>query len=197
VAQEKYKGTNGPLGLVFRSATAGWAFPTEQENPDAYYQYVNEPGAPASLRLPAQADENGYSTSKLPTAPFFKPFQASETGDYYPNYQGVKLMAPLGDSDADNEARKLVTQAKCLAEGIPALSYAQGSNPAARYHFGGVNRNFDLNTNYNASDSSGFKNGWPASRLNDQNWKHGDYIQVAYYFVYPLYTKIVNDGGLK
>ena len=126
-------------------------------------------------------------SSALPGEPFFQRFRASESGGFYLGYQGSRLHAPIGDANADDEARKLVTVAKSLGEGIPALSFPQGSNRSTKFdELGG---NFDL-------DTSTFKNSWPASR-SLPGWKHGDCLDVAYTFNFPLYEKITTDGGLK
>ncbi|MBI5382385.1 MAG: hypothetical protein HZA31_10840 [Opitutae bacterium] len=193
VAQEKYKGGNGPLARLFRSWTAGWT--------TSYNWYVPIVPTPSSdpknrQRFPSEARDvpTGVPTAALPQTPFFLPFQASETDGFYPGYQGSRLMAPISDSGADDEARKLVTQAKCLAEGIPALCYPQGSNRSAKYNdLGG---NFDINIPYSRTSGTGFKNGWPSSRSN-QDWDHGDYIQIAYTFNFPLYETMVANGALK
>jgi len=41
-----------------------------------------------------------------------------------------------------------------------------------------------------------YRTGWPAERDN-RDWRHGDFREVAYRFVNPLYNKIVELGGLK
>lgn len=196
VAQEKIKGGNSVAATLFRSATAGWTFNT------AWYQetFPPDPAFPPRRRTPIEARDAAYPvgvpTSSLPEEPFFKRFQASETNGFYPGYLGSRLMAPLGDADADHEARKLVTFAKCLGEGIPALSFAQGSNPSATFEKTGMGGNLDLDTNYNPSSRIGFKNGWPASRSNI-NWRHGDLLNVAYTFIFPLFDILATDGGSK
>jgi len=61
--------------------------------------------------------------------------------------------------------------------------------------------NFDLNTNYDPADPqhSGFKNGWPAVPVirENTNWRHGDYLQVAYTYIFPFYDKMVSLGELR
>jgi hypothetical protein len=190
VAQEKHKGGNGVAASFFRSWTAGWV-----EN-EAWYVPRQPPipeGVPPTRRRFASeaqnvAAPNGVPSSALPAEPFFRRFQATESGGFYPGYQGSRLHAPIGDTNADDEARKLVTVAKCLGEAIPALSYPQGSNTATK--FDDLSGNFDLNT-------SNFKNGWPASRGGDTNWKHSDCLDVSYIFHFKLYDRMKTDGGLQ
>ncbi len=190
VAQEKLKGGNGAAIAFFRSRTGGWV-----EN-EAWYVPLQPPipeGVPPTRRRFASeaqdvAAPNGVPTSALASDPFFRRFQASEDGVFYPGYQGSRLHAPVGDANADDEARKLVTVAKCLGEAIPALSFPQGSNTATK--FDDLSGNFDLNT-------SDFKNGWPASRGSNAGWKHSDCLDVSYIFHFKLYDRMKTDGGLR
>jgi hypothetical protein len=85
-------------------------------------------------------------------------------------------MAAIGDANADDEARKLVTFAKVLGEGIPSLSYAQGRNSSTRHDRLGLGGNFNLNTDT-------FKKAWPASRPDPKEWRHGDYIVIPYRYI--------------
>jgi hypothetical protein len=189
VSQEKHKGGAGTAAPFFRSWTAGWI-----ENKAWYVPIVPTPpaGSPQTRRRFASeaqdmAAPSGVPNSGLASEPFFQRFQASESGGFYLGYQGSRLHAPIGDANADDEARKLVTVAKCLGEAIPALSFPLGSNSSTK--FDDLGGNFDLN-------GSAFKNGWPSSRP-DTNWKHSDCLNVAYTFNFPLYDKMTNDGGLK
>lgn len=196
VAQEKHKGGNGVAAGLFRSWTAGWV-----ENKAWYVPIVPTPpiGSPQTRRRFASeaqdvAAPNGVPTSSLASEPFFQRFQSSEDGVFYPGYQGSRLHAPIGDANANDEARKLVTVAKCLGEAIPALSLPQGSNPATK--FDRLSGNFDLNEPYDPSTGLGFKNGWPASRPN-QNWLHSDCLDVSYIFHFKFYDRMKTDGGLQ
>ncbi|HVU23218.1 MAG TPA: Ig-like domain-containing protein [Opitutus sp.] len=191
VSQEKHKGGAGLAASFFRSWTGGWI-----ENKAWYVPIGPTPpaGSPQTRRrFVSEAQDvaapGGVPSSTLPSEPFFQRFQANESGGFYPGYQGSRLHAPIGDANADDEARKLVTVAKCLGEAIPALSFPQGSNASPAFTRPGMSGNFDLN-------SSTFKNGWPSSR-SDANWKHSDCLNVAYTFNFPLYDKMANDGGLK
>lgn len=81
-------------------------------------------------------------------------------------------------------------RAKVLAEAIPALSRATGANPVER-RFG------DNNVNMMTT----LKNGWPAGRMNSDfklnNWLHGNFRDVGYFFVYRLYDDICTRGVLR
>lgn len=190
IAQEKHKGGNGVAASFFRSWTAGWV-----EN-EAWYVPRQPPipeGVPPTRRRFASEVQDtpapdGVPSSALPAEPFFQRFQVGESGGFYPGYLGSRLHAPIGDTNADDEARKLVTVAKCLGEAIPALSYPQGSNSATK--FDRLSGNFDLNT-------SSFKNGWPVSRSPNTDWKHSDCLDVSYIFHFKLYDRMKTDGGLQ
>ena len=105
-----------------------------------------------------------------------------------PKPQGLTLFDP----PADDEARKHVTRAKLLAETIPALSYATGRTPSGLFNRRGLNE--DMN-NENTNNFV-YRTSWPAEH-DDRNWRHGDYRNVAYYFIHPLFTRIVELGELK
>jgi hypothetical protein len=85
-----------------------------------------------------------------------------------------------------------VVRAKVLAEAIPAMSRATGAN-AILGSFSGDN--FDMMIVGKSN------NRWPASRIaNDvkqEKWLHGDFRDVAYFFVHPLYNDICTRGGLR
>jgi hypothetical protein len=191
VTQEKLKGGAARSGNLLdsvaiqwlRSRTAGW---TKNQGWNVDY---DPPRDFKRERRPDETRENNVPTLTLPIKPFFKPFRSDETKDYYIGYLGGRLIAPIGDVNADDEAKKLATYAKCLAEGIPALSYALGSNFAAKFDDVGLGGSADLN-------GPAFKNGWPSSR-SDNEWKHSDCLNVAYEFNFKLYERVVSDAQLK
>jgi hypothetical protein len=129
--------------------------------------------------------------------PFFKKFQASDSR-YNDNsghhYDGAAMLAPLGDSTASAQMAYFPTVAKLLGEAIPALSTPVGSHAVPSLDGEQGTNNFNLNVNLSAG---GYKNGWPASRGADQNWRHADYLDVAYVYVYTLFDQIVATGALK
>ncbi len=106
---------------------------------------------------------------------FFKPF---ERGDLYHPVEGSRVAADPA------------VRAKVLAEAIPALSRATGANPVDGFF---LDNNVDMMTT--------MKNGWPAGRMNSDhklnNWLHGDFRDVGYFFVYRLYDDICTRGVLR
>lgn len=181
--------------FLIRSSHGGWGFEVRlmeggwltSDDPDADIPIFR-------LRKPDEAREADVPTSALPQRPFFRKFQEAETDGYYPGYNGARLLAPIGDAGADEESRRLVTRAKLLAEAIPAMSYAAGRNPSRKFPtLSG--RSQDMN-NEITNDGIVYRSGWPTER-NNRRWRHGDFREVAYLFVNPLYRKIVDLGDLK
>ncbi|MEI8340804.1 MAG: thrombospondin type 3 repeat-containing protein [Verrucomicrobiota bacterium] len=75
-----------------------------------------------------------------------------------------------------------------LSEMFPARSVAVGGNPIPSFG----DRNFDM--------QSSMHHGWPASRTSGGEpvaWWHGDVKDVSYTYVFPLFDKWVELGGLK
>ncbi|MBL9214847.1 MAG: hypothetical protein JNG83_05165 [Opitutaceae bacterium] len=200
VSQEKNKGGAALAADLFRSRFGGWGFnPEWQIEPTPHllpgsFGYV----APRN-RSSSEAREDSVPSTLLPGKPFFRRFQARESDGFYPGYTGERLHAAVSDAAASDEAAKAVTKAKCLAEGLPALSFALGSNPSARFADHSFRGNFDMNTDFQPSDRSGFRNGWPQSRQTSpesRNWRHSDWINVAYTYVHPLFKTMVEHGSL-
>ncbi len=82
-----------------------------------------------------------------------------------------------------------------LAKGIPALSKATG-----RILFRNENDlDIDLNTDRNPNGTKLHPNGWWRSGEGglDKKWLHSDIKDAAYYFIYPIFNELVNEGGLK
>ncbi len=73
---------------------------------------------------------------------------------------------------------------KLLAEMIPCLSFATGSNPLSSFKDG---HNVDMMT---------LENQWPPERRADKSWRHGDFKAVAYLYVYALYEDYSKLGNL-
>ena len=76
-------------------------------------------------------------------------------------------------------------KAKFLADAIPAESFAAGAN-ALSGASGIGSYNFQSET----------PNGWP--KLDDDNnpvWEHSDLKNVAYFYVYKLFKRLVRDSN--
>ena len=77
--------------------------------------------------------------------------------------------------------------ARFLGDAIPAESFAAGANSFDR---GVISGNIDFESCKENVDE------WPAERImnNIKLWHHNDFKNLAYYFVYGLFDRIVNDA---
>ena len=119
------------------------------------------------------AGANAASDSNLRTNPVFK-----HTPDWL---VGTNALAPAQIN-------------YMLGMGIPALTPSSGRTFVSSF---GSQRQVNLNTTVGVS--TGYKpNGWPNRGDPDfQNWLHNDIKDVAYFFTYKLFDKVVDAGGLK
>jgi hypothetical protein len=121
----------------------------------------------------AQANALASSNSVLQTNAFFNPFVPS--GLYTTNGSVIA---------ASNNVRT-----ELLAESIPAVSCPSGGNSVAYFGINNGAGSIDMMQNFENSDAV-----WP--RQNSA-WWHGDFKDVAYYYVYMLFDDIVTKGTLK
>ncbi len=177
-AQEMVKGLSAfgliPLGLLMPDQHGGWGF-------NSFYSVV--------FPLPPEL-ASGLTPEELRVQPFFAPFVPKTAR--FPEYDGVALLAPLGDSAASAQAARPETQYKLLAEAIPALSFATGANPVGVLNRPGETRNFDIQTLRNDETPTA----WPANRGDDLRWLHTDMKAVPYSYIYKLFDQIVKLGRL-
>ena len=91
---------------------------------------------------------------------------------------------PLNNRNATQDDIRL-----SLAKYIPAIS-----SPVGRVEILDGNASFDLNS----SVAVPRPNGWGRSHsVYQKSWLHSDMKDMAFYYVYPLYNKIITQGGLK
>jgi hypothetical protein len=171
VTQEKHKGGAGPAAPLLRSRSGGWRI-----NP--YWEVANGDSSTAlRARSGAEVWEDSVPTSALVAHPFFRPFQTTEDGVFYPGYNGANLHREIGDPAGSAEAAKIVTVAKLLGESIPALSYATGSNPSKSLGLKGGN------INLNATE---FLQGKPRKR-SAAGWLHSDCVDLPLVYHFNFY----------
>ena len=206
VAQEKLKGTPflraATYSPYFRDTHGGWGFniddwhKTEIQTAmsplgDAYTQII------ISKFDPTDITDQSVPTAKLAELPFFSKFQESDSRYTDPNgghYDGKALLSKPGDSTGDAQGAYFPTEAKLFGEAIPSLSFAIGANPVAELNVGATN-NFNLTP---TATDTGFESGWPQPPTRqDTLWRHADYLDVAYTYVFPLFDDIVTKGALK
>ena len=83
----------------------------------------------------------------------------------------------------------LQVQNEILAKGIPALSPPAGNSPIP---------GLDADHNINLDVMDVYKmNGWRLHTRYGSAWLHSDWMNMSYQFVYPLFDKIVEIGGLR
>jgi hypothetical protein len=156
-------------GQVLSSNYGGWQF-NEYWDVEQTYDDPNDFEPPETIRRRRLPDETGMITeADLITNPFFKPGP-------------VELYSANGSSYASPQQHRNTL----LAEMIPALSFAAGSN---RLESRGEDRNFDMMS---------LKNGWPQDRLsqNNPNWLHSDFKTVAHLYTYRVLMEIVQLADL-
>ena len=166
-------------GGIFHNASGGWAFST-------YWYVKNNIKVPVGQELvdnkrrrtPEEA--RSIPRGQLGRHPFFKPFH-NFNGNLHDPVQG-----PIVAQNYDRVSR-------ALAESLPALSFATGSNPVDVFDpqvSGDPDRNFNM-------DSDAIKiNGWPESRGDNEDWLHSDIRRVAYLYTYKVFDRFIELGGL-
>lgn len=162
---------------IFQERTKGYTF---WGAVDAHIEGGWNQNASYSGLTVAQA--NALSNNVLQTNSFFQPF--------YPS----SLYGTNGSTVASNR----VVQSLLLAEAIPAVSCAAGGNAVVDFGINNGTGNIDMMNKKKSDGNNGFI--WPVDRLSSaygNRWLHGDFKEVAYYFVYPLFDDVVTKGALK
>lgn len=177
IAQEIAKGSKN---IVLNSTSmlgdgmyGGWGFNNFYENKSAFYA--------ASI-----------SNATLCVHPFFEKFERWDFtgGGIFMSWNGEKLMAPNGDSEAGNEALKPITRLKLLAEAIPTKSFAAAANRMASLDEIGPNRNQNMMALKNGND-------WPSGiQQREDDWFHCDLKVVSFNYVWPMWQKMIDIASL-
>ena len=96
-------------------------------------------------------------------------------------------------SSITNSVIPLMARAAHLTYGVPALTLATG-----RTAVGTLAQLDNFNLNVNSADTGIPKpNDWPTGRRYGSRWTHSDMKDVAYYFNFMFYEKVIEKGGLK
>jgi hypothetical protein len=93
-----------------------------------------------------------------------------------------QLFSPTGTVAAGYASKH---RFEILAKGIPARTNGIAANEVDKTRL----TNFD---NRNMQDN--YRNGWFTPKVE---WGHGHFLDVAYIYTYPMYDRLVDDGGLK
>ncbi|MBB5353562.1 hypothetical protein HNR46_003823 [Haloferula luteola] len=169
VKNEMSKGFSfGTGGGLFHNGTGGWDF-NGYWDVTTWYPMV---GPVTGRRPPAQAAT--IPLADLEENPFFEPFENEKFHD-----------PALGSA----EAGKYDEVSKALAESLPALTFAAGSNPIQIFN----TRNIDM---------MGLRNGWPEARTAPtvdpdlRGWRHSDIRNMAYLYTHKVFDEFINQGKL-
>jgi RHS repeat-associated protein len=186
-AQELAKGTPLPpgVGLITNKydVHGGWGW-----NLSEYGRLVQpDPGPSTPYHLPPiPTDLSTHALTEFHVQPAFLPFRISG------------LLAPEGDPVASQLAADYIVRSLLLAEAIPAVSYATGSNPIA----GGVEVE-----NVNIDEEFLDVTTWPRrfkqptleygiARRLEKRWLHSDVKNVPYSHTSRLFDSWVKNGDL-
>ena len=151
----------------------GWSF-----NFDYYVLNLQNQLAPMPT---SQANALASSNSVLQTDSFFQQFYPTGANGLY-------------GTNGNAIAATYVEQSELLAKSVPAVSCAAGRNSINDTFFTFGQGNADMMSFRILTGPNQYQ--WPTSR-SDQNWRHGDFKDVAYYFVYSLWDNVVQQGSLK
>lgn len=167
--QEKSKGTGNAFAVLAGNSSAGWGFNATCEIPDTL---------PVVIKICSELNHDearlffNSPEVKLIAQPFFERFDE------------VGLMELSFNQDALDNSYPHV-----MGFEIPALSHAAGGTASSIFELKG--NAFDMN-NERFDD-------WPQERggVAEKKWRHSDYKDVSYRYVYPLYDDIVTRGSLQ
>lgn len=166
--QEKRKGRNW-ITSIGGSTYGGWGFNSHWDVFDVELeQWIHLP--------PAEANEIFYGD--ILANPFFRP-GGEELAPLYP--EGPGDPDPEGSQFAEDNLHFL------LGGFVPSRTLPVGANHVAALDAYGA-RNFDMQAQ--------FKDGWPNSRGSNTDWLHSDLRVISYVYIYELYDKFKDLGGL-
>ena len=138
---------------------------------DVYVQPLTP--LPVTPRRYSPEAAEASSLDQLRADPVFNPYPASITNSVIP----------------------LLVRAAHLTKGIPALTPATG-RMAIPGPVMGNGKNFNMNLE--DADSGILKPlGWPQGRRYGSQWTHSDMKDVAFYFNFKFYEKVIEKGGLR
>lgn len=127
---------------------------------------------------PSVAYANALTDTQLRAQPFFGRFD-----------KAAVMHADVGAGSSGSDATDKTAIADLLGGAIPALSFPAGRNPVPLFL---TARNRDL---------MAYQDGWPASRLSNQDrmnrWLHSDIRDVAYFFNYRAWDLFTDEGNLR
>lgn len=127
---------------------------------------------PMTRRVYLADDAAQLSDTQIRERPVFNPYPASITNSVIP----------------------LLVRAAHLTRGIPALTPATGRVSVSSVFDDGEYYNLDSESQDNGMVKP---HGWPIRSSYQTRWLHSDMKDVAFWYNYKLYEKIVDLGGLR
>ncbi len=177
VAQERLKGTVAmwALDVVPGSSIVcegGWGVNARYAVDSCWY--VSGPGFKTNM-------VHGMSDVQAITNSLFTPFGIEEEGMH-----GTAVFTGAGSAHGALSHRDWL-RARFLADAIPAESGAVGANHISAF---GANGNVRLDADCMANADK-----WPRNDDGVLSWEHSDFKNVAYFFVYKLFDKLIGTEG--
>ena len=176
VAQERLKGTVAmwALDVVPGSSIVcegGWGVNARYAVDSCWY--VSGPGFKTNM-------VHGMSDVQAITNSLFTPFGIEEEGMH-----GTAVFTGAGSAHGDLSHRDWL-RARFLADAIPAESGAVGANAL------GVSGITDVQLD---ADCIANADKWPKKKNGNPVWEHSDFKNVAYFFVYGLFDRLVGKNS--
>ena len=134
-------------------------------------------------------DWSGWSMKRMLGEVLFSPFEVKNMSTEKLKHTTVFKCQP--ESMNTNVIDRLTVDAH-LAQGIPTLT-----PPIGIINLNDENiKSIDLNSDENIIGIEP-PNGWPTRGSFRNRWLHSDIYEVAYYFNFKFYEKILDEGGLR
>lgn len=165
----KHHGESNPLSVAAGTEWSGWGFREELEK---FIPIIGNNGSVTQISIYTNCITAATASTMQPND-----FKTNTVFHLYPSTMNT------------NRIHKTIID-EHLAKGIPALSRSTGQIRLINNH---SITSLDLN------GKSSPPNGWwrPADDDFSNRWLHSDIKNVAYFFIYDIFEKIVSDGGIK
>lgn len=141
----------------------------------------------------------GFNSISYSTSVSFVPvtavkYGALEAADLTPEQLRNDPVFNPAPSNMTNSVIPLLVRGAILAQGIPALAPPTGGIGLSDVLTQEDNFNLNLNSNRGGILKP---NEWPSRNRYSGRWLHSDMKDVAFYYTYEFYEKVVEKGGLR
>lgn len=166
---ELMKGTEiNPYSLTTDSMYGGWGFNTNVN--DGHYISCIDPVGDCGQMKPDEANKLASNSALLKTKPFFNK-NPDNSSLFTNNFVSSSVLTTA-------------MRERMLANEIPALTFAVG-------HMGVINSPQINNVNIRDRFLINFRVPWPRGTPLTPEWRHSDFINVGYPYLYRLYDDFV------